>query len=391
MDTQRQTEGAGAPVIRGIDVGGLEKQLAAMWSRTAGEGGVNDAGMTRVCVVNLIVYVPKGTAREELDPMLDELARELPSRVILLFADRESEARLAAVVSTRCQDALKGRKQVCGEQVNIEASGASLYTVASAVEPLLVPDIPAFLWWKDVPDGDDKLFSRLVEMVDRVVIDSAAFDRPHADLRRVSRLFQERGEQTRVSDLNWGRLTTWRHLIAGFWDVPDYREHLEQLGSVLIEYAPHALAPAEIGAQALLAAGWLASRLGWSVAGDGVREGQGFRFTMKSGSRRFELEFRPAGAVGDGAMRRIVFRGGGEGGAEFFARMDATGARVETCAKIGGGARAGRVLAYEAKSEGRRLGRELSILARDEVYEESVSAAVRLLEAAGAWQAGTVA
>jgi glucose-6-phosphate dehydrogenase assembly protein OpcA len=61
---------------------------------------------------------------------------------------------------------------VCGEQVTIVAAGAAVDTAASAIEPLVVPDVPVFLWWKDIPHEEDKLFNRLVELTDRVVIDS---------------------------------------------------------------------------------------------------------------------------------------------------------------------------------------------------------------------------
>ncbi|MFL6229962.1 MAG: hypothetical protein ACJ741_14410, partial [Pyrinomonadaceae bacterium] len=64
---------------------------------------------------------------------------------------------------------------------------------------------------------------------------------------------------------------------------------------------------------------------------------------------------------------------------EFYARMDEGDSRLATSAKIGDALEVGRVLAYEAKTEGQRLSRELSILARDEVYEQAVLAATRFI------------
>ncbi|MDT7604247.1 MAG: hypothetical protein QOF61_2244, partial [Acidobacteriota bacterium] len=252
-------------------------------------------------------------------------------------------------------------------------------TVASAVEPLLVPDIPAFLWWKDIPHYEDKLFTRLVEMVDRVVIDSAAFDHPQADLRHVARLVESRPDVLRISDINWGRLTTWRNLIASFWDVPDYRAHLDALDSVILEYEPSAAARDEIAAQPLLVAGWLASRLGWRIVGAPARDEKALRFDLESDSRAIKLELRATdGRGGGGCLRRIVF-GSANGVSEFYARLDEGAARLETSAKIGDALQIGRVLAYEAKTQGQRLSRELNILARDEVYEQAVEAVAKLI------------
>ncbi|HVG29776.1 MAG TPA: glucose-6-phosphate dehydrogenase assembly protein OpcA [Pyrinomonadaceae bacterium] len=376
METQSNPRD-GARGVRGIDVAGLERQLAATWRETAaGEGAAGKSGVTRVCVANLIVYSPSASGREGLGVLLEEVAAQTPSRVIMLQVERGGEPRLDAHVSTRCRPALKGRRQLCGEQITIEAGGRMTESVASAVEPLLVPDIAAFLWWQDIPNREDKLFSRLVEMVDRVVIDSAAFDRPREDLGRVAGLVAGRGEELRLSDLNWGRLTSWRSIVADFWDVPEYREHLDALDRVEIEYEPSAIAPAEVAAQALLTAGWLSSRLGWRPAGTFVEGRNESRVGFTSRGGGIDLVLRASGEAGGGRIRRVVL--GGAGAAEFRAALGSGGATLETSARIGDALHVGRVVAYEAKSEGRRLGRELGILARDEVYEQAVTAASRL-------------
>ena len=60
-----------------------------------------------------------------------------------------------------------------------------------------------------------------------MVIDSASFDNPHYDLTRLAKILGERSGSLNISDLNWGRLTSWRSLVASFWDVADYRAALE--------------------------------------------------------------------------------------------------------------------------------------------------------------------
>lgn len=361
--------------VRGVDVAGLERQLAETWSKSGRKG---ETGLTRVCVANLVVFVPKPVERGELEELLEEVAAQTPSRVIVIHVDCDSPSRLDAQVSTRCRDTLKGRTQVCGEQVTIEAGGAACETAASAVEPLLVPDIPAFLWWKDIPHDEDKLFARLVEMSDRVVIDSAAFDHPQADLSHVARLIESRADVMRLSDLNWGRLTTWRNLIANFWDVPAYRTHLDALDAININYTPSSLAPEEIAAQSLLVAGWLASCLGWETRTRAMRAADGYQAAFASGSRTIELQLRAVAGECEGTIKRVEFRSAG-GAAEFFVSADESGGRIETSAKIGDALEVGRVLAYEARTEGQRLSRELGILARDELYERAVRAAARLI------------
>jgi glucose-6-phosphate dehydrogenase assembly protein OpcA len=381
MSSEIQTKAAAGNVSQGIDVGRLEKELAASWRRNAGGG--EESGTTRVCVLNLIVYVASEAERARLDELLDVVTEHAPSRALVLIADRKSaEARLEAYISTRCQTASRGAgQQVCGEQVTIEASGAAIDMAASAIEPLVVPDVPVFLWWKDIPHEDDKLFNRLVDLSDRVVIDSLVFDHPHEDMKRLAEIIRERRQYMLLSDLNWGRLTAWRNLIASFWDVPDYRAHLDAVDDIIVEYDPPDAAPEQIAAQALLAVGWLASVLKWQPTGEFVREGNNTRWGLRAGERRLNVEFRPTSDRGgsDGLIATLTLKTGAAR-AEFYVGVNEGWTKLETSASVGDARAVGRVLSYEARSEGERLSRELGLLSRDEVYEQAVASVGRLIE-----------
>jgi glucose-6-phosphate dehydrogenase assembly protein OpcA len=382
-----QTEGNAVPVstVRGIDVDRIEKKLASMWRGTS-QSEDEAAGVTRACALNLIVYTTKEDDRVRLDKLLDEVIQQHPGRMLVLVADREaSAARLEAHVSTRCRSLGGNRKQVCGEQVTIEACGAAVETAASAVAPLLVPDVPVFLWWKDIPHYEDKLFNHLAAMADRIVIDSAAFDHPRDDLLRLAQLLRERSQTMRVSDLNWGRLTSWRTLVASFWDVPNYRPYLDRIDHVTIEYDPPDAAPAEIAPKALLVIGWLASRLGWRVAATererDENKDDAARFTLRAGERTIKIEMRPTDDREDcdGMMASLKLSAESDG-AEFYVALSPERTKLQTEAVIGGVRTAGRVLSYEARTEGQRLGRELAFLTRDMIYEEAVAISAALIE-----------
>jgi glucose-6-phosphate dehydrogenase assembly protein OpcA len=376
-----QPSAAAMNAPQGIDVGRLEKELAANW-QSAVDGA--ESSVTRVCVLNLIVYAAPGDDRAKTDELLDVVTQHAPGRTLVLIADAAAaEASLEAHVSTRCQIASKGAaKQVCGEQVTIEARGAAVEMAASAIEPLVVPDVPVFLWWKDIPHGEDKLFDRLVELSDRVVIDSLVFDRPHEDLKRLAQIIAARRQYMLASDLNWGRLTSWRNLVASFWDVPDYRPHLDALDEVIIEYDPPDAASDQVAAHALLLAGWLAAELKWRpAAGAFVREENNSRWVLLSGERKINVEFRPAADRQgcDGLIATLTLKTSATG-AEFYVGVNEGWTKLETSAKIGEARAVGRVVSYEAKSEGARLSRELSMLSRDEVYERAVAAVGQLIE-----------
>ena len=383
METQAST--AQVALGKGIDASKLERELNAMWSEmSAPEGGGGAAGVVRACVLNLVVYAEGAAERAEVDDLLSEVVERHPCRAIVLAAERGAdEPRLEAFVSTRCQLSSRGSKRICGEQITIEAAGAAVDTASSAVAPLLVPDVPVFLWWKDIPHHDDRLFTRLANMADRVVIDSAAFDRPHEDLRRLAGLLE--GGRMRLSDLNWGRLTSWRALVAGFWDVADYRGSLARIEKIVIEYDPPDLSHEQLAPKALLALGWIASRLGWEVAdGGSTFDGGRARFILREGGRGVEAVLAATDDVAgrDGWLTSLKITTAA--GDEFSVELLHEEGRLRTGARLrGAGHACERVLGYEARTEGERLSAELDILSRDDVYESAVGAAARLLAALG--------
>jgi glucose-6-phosphate dehydrogenase assembly protein OpcA len=381
-----QTQGSIVPVstTKGIDVGKIEKELAAMWKPASEAEGVNaESGVTRACALNLVVYATTEDDRAAIDEMLDIVSAQHPGRTLVLLADREAnEPLLEAYVSTRCRKLGGSGRQVCGEQVTIEAGGVAVETVASAIAPLLVPDVPVFLWWKDIPHYEDNLFNRMTRMSDRVVIDSSCFDHPYEDLQRLNQIIKEHPQFMSASDLNWGRLTAWRTLLASFWDVPDYRPYLDQLDRIVVEYDPPDLAPAEIAPQALLIVGWLSSRLGWSVEKLSATSEEGATiFELRAGERSVSVLARAnsRSGQGDGMLVSLMLSAAGAG-AEFQVAISDDRQKLETEARIQGQRAIGRVLSYEQKSEGQRLSRELSLLKRDVVYEQALTLAARLIE-----------
>jgi len=399
METQATTQ---VSLAKGIDALRLERELNAMWAEMSAPGGgappggeaaarpeggtpSRPAGVVRACVLNLVVYAEGAEARAEVDGLLGDVVERHPCRAIVLAAERgAAEARLEAFVSTRCQLSARGAKRICGEQITIEAGGSAVETASTAVAPLLVPDVPVFLWWKDIPHYDDKLFARLASMADRVVIDSASFDEPREDLLRLARLLE--GGRLRLSDLNWGRLTSWRSLVASFWDVADYRASLSRVEKVVIEYDPPARAAGRVAPKAMLALGWLASCLGWEPAGGVSTPAEGraeFRLRGAGGEVEAVLAATGDAAGRDGWLTRLTISTAA--GDEFYVELLPGEHRLRTGARLKDvGHTVGRVLGFEARTEGQRLGGELDILSRDLVYESAVASAARMLGAAPA-------
>ena len=359
-----------------IDVTAIERELTSLWKQASED---EDHGVIRSSILNLLVYVAETSEAREIDDTLTEITASHPSRAILMIADQQAAgSRLEAHVTSKCTLPTATSKQVCCEQVTITAAGSGVAELPSAVPPLLMSDLPVYLWWRAVPRIRDKaLFRKLADISDRVIIDSSLFNDPHRDVVSMASVLRDTPRWTAISDLNWARLTAWRALLAGFYDVQDYRPMLDQLDQLVIEYAPPSTDRALIPPRALLLVGWLASRLGWRAqAGAAKRTADSTSFEFAVDDRSVEVEFRHASReIEPGHIALVTLRSRAEQSVLFTVRRSADAQRIETSVSRGEETRVQRVLSYEGLSESELIGKELEIRGHDRVYEQAVLAA----------------
>jgi glucose-6-phosphate dehydrogenase assembly protein OpcA len=131
------------------------------------------------------------------------------------------------------------------------------------ISELLIPEMPVFLWWGDSPAQGTMMFERLVNLSDRLILDSSTFKDSEADLLKIKAMIDS-GVQ--VADLNWRRIAPWQELTAQTFDPPDRRAAVWEIDRITIDY--------EKGnsTQALMFLGWMASKLAWQPQSM-VREG----------------------------------------------------------------------------------------------------------------------
>lgn len=257
----------------------IETVIASLWKMSADNLRTGANIQVRTSVLNLVICTPDIETAQRASKILRALSSTHLARVTLLILDSEENApsSLQAWVTLRCFSMISDLMRHCFEQATILASGSAVLSIANIIQPLLKPDLPVYLWWLGDPPGrDDPTFIGLVDISSRMIVDSTGFFNPEQDIGTLSTLFDTTPECA-LSDLNWGRITPWRQLISQFFDVPEYRSYLAGVTSIEIE---HCVAPiatqmrTEMGdvspnpARALLLAGWLKERLGWSLGED---------------------------------------------------------------------------------------------------------------------------
>jgi glucose-6-phosphate dehydrogenase assembly protein OpcA len=247
------------------------------------------------------------------------------------------------------------------------------------------------VWWPGDPPFADPVFDQLVEMGDHLIVDSSDFGDLLTGLRRLSNVRRRSG----VGDLVWERLRWWQELTAQFFDTPRFRRYLPNLSRLQIRYAtassasprsdeevaPGVAAPMS---QALLYAGWIATRLGWrryrtlEPLADG-----GFRLRLEGRYEMVDLLVEPTETdeVRPGELLSVRLASVGEAGAaQFIIDRDRDAATVATNAD--GMTALLRRVAMEAPSEAELLSSQLSMDVVDPLYEDALRAAAILLASA---------
>lgn len=280
-----------------VHLRGVEDRLSDLWRMTGEEARARgQAGVMRVRVLNLIVYAESETMADRVSSIVPLVAQCHPARVIVLLdkgVEQEDEEVLDAWITAACYLTHEGGRQVCWEQVTIPAAGKSVAQLEVAAMPYLVPDLPVVLWWPGEPRLGSKTFWRLSEVSDRIMIDSAGLAEPLAGLSAAAEVLRRADLDFSLEDLNWSRLTPWRELLAELFDQPERRALLDRLDRLEIVFGPERDPVRAAGegrfavVRALLAAGWLMSRLG--------RHPQGREWEPQDGGWRVVLGRDPEG------------------------------------------------------------------------------------------------
>ena len=365
-------------------VSALERELTRL--RRAQSAHARELGrpIARASVLNLIVFADREEHAKRAARSIAELALRHPSRAIVVLVDRGAREGVEKRIEMHCRLPIAdGARLVCYEQILVRASGDVDDRLASAVIPLLVPDLPVFLWWTGTPPLGSRSFGDLLRLVDRLIVDSADFARPELTLPIMARISDAAGGRFGLTDLNWTRLTPWREIATSFFDVPSWRLFLDGITGLRVGFAVDMDGRDIHPSQALLFVGWLASRLGWrplETLAPSEAGGLLFAIARRDGARimvRVRPRFERGLDEGDISGIRLQATGPKEQ-AEFVVKRQ-PGPRHQTATVLLNGERRWeRTMPLPSPAIVELIGEELSILGSDRTYEKALDALVEL-------------
>jgi glucose-6-phosphate dehydrogenase assembly protein OpcA len=367
MSTNASFAGAG----KQVEVGQIDEALRQAWREEAARATeASESLAARTNVLNLIVHGSSPGEIAQVSEAIEQLGVHHPSRTILLLAEPGgAEAALEAWVNTNVQMLPASDRRLLFEQVTIAARGEAAHHLPGVVDPLLLAELPDFLWWLGEPPFSEPGFTRMVDIVDRLIVDSATF-------AHVGRGLHELAEMTiipngvGISDFAWDRLRPWRELVAQFFDPPEYAASLGTIEEIAITYEPQGSGQPSGLSEGILALGWACSRLGWLVGRAPVQEGPGaFRWQLGAAGRTIQAVLRPEhqddAVVG---LRAVVLTAGGSAPGTFrIYREDDTNLATEV--EVPGGPKLDRIMRATVPDENDLLLHALAQFGHDRTYD----------------------
>jgi glucose-6-phosphate dehydrogenase assembly protein OpcA len=194
----------------------------------------------RTSVMTHLAWVP-GEWLVAAHEVLHGLAERHPSRTIVLVPEPDEPSGMEANVDQQCFPLAGSERSICTETIEIHLGGDYASRPASIVMPLLISDLPVFCRWRGEPTWGSGELDQLVDLVDRLVIDSREWHEPTRGYARLVELF----DRVSLSDIAWSLTLDWRLALVKLWPT-------------IAEQEIRVRGPA---AEASLLRAWLGSRL----------------------------------------------------------------------------------------------------------------------------------
>ncbi|MCS7080253.1 MAG: glucose-6-phosphate dehydrogenase assembly protein OpcA [Chloracidobacterium sp.] len=369
---------------RQVDVAAIERELTELWQVAAeAKEGDATAAVMRVCLLNLLVLITDEAHFGAVSEVVAKVTESAPCRAIIMHANPAGpEAETHAWIASHCHldDHMR---QVCCEEIRVSVGGSAVKYLARTVAPLIVPDLPVFLWWRDIQTLREKYFADFLPDVDRVIVDSRGLTHRDSLAVQLAKFVLETQRRAAFSDLNWTRLTRWRDLIAGLFDAPDLTHYLNELTRVTIRYAKDAEAPG-LPLQTLLLAGFFAAQLNWTLRDAYEISPHQAELRFRAHRRRVMLtiEPQPDSRLPQRELTEVLLIAERPEPARFSVVCQLSeGADLLyiTSVDITGGARHHTTITLPPLTDARLMSREVEIFGRSKPYERALRMALEMM------------
>jgi glucose-6-phosphate dehydrogenase assembly protein OpcA len=326
----------------------LNAELTALHAQML-RTGHDEVRPVRTAVLTLVCVCTDDAEADAAAEVVRRLAANHPSRALVVVADRNARPDgVDADLALECS-AVGGADQICAESVRLTVRGAPALHLVSVVTPLLLPDVPVVLWLAGAPPLDQALHAEVVQVCERIILDSDAYADPLGTLLALVGAHREHGHLP-IGDLAWARLLHWREVLAQSFDGSEMTRFLRGVQHIAVTSCG-----TRPSSEAWLIAGWLASRL----------------WPSSNASPPIEVSTRHDSVMEKGGLLSVRIHCERDGHSADVSVEWAAGMTVTTIA-TDGGIRASRTMATPPHDRYALVGRELQESGVDPVYIDAV-------------------
>lgn len=356
----------------------LMRHRAELGRQDAGE---DDHPHPRNCCLNLVTVTPDREHVERVERAGRDIASQHPLRMLTLLLEPDhTEERMDASITSDAHDLGNG-VPIQAELIRLHVVGPAASQPRTLLDPLLVPDVPTFLWWLGTPPVGAGPFLDALEVADALVLDSSTYERPFVTTLEVAGLVDVVGGRMAVGDLQWGRLDGWRELLAQVFTPVDRRVFLGGVNGLGIDYVGEGRGNRV--AAALLVA-WLADALGWTLRQAAAGQGGLVVAYYEAAGHPLEVNFRSVSssdlAEGEVSAVRLDMAASGQTSAVALERDPDHRSRVRVRIELGEAKSFEEVRPMATAGETELLVEQI-VQRRDPVYLAALAGAAELLRA----------
>jgi glucose-6-phosphate dehydrogenase assembly protein OpcA len=211
---------------------------------------------SRASVMTLVVDATTDDEAYRAMEAMRALGAHHPARLITVRPEPDAN-RVGVDARITVWGSSAGDRRVTFGEIRLDVKGEAAAHLDSIVEPLTLPDLPVVVW---SPGALPSVSEPLLACAETLLVDSK-----EAGGESVFTVLVELSRLRTVVDLSWVRLRPWRELLAALFDSPGYRPFADGVTSIEVDGKP--------GPRRLLA-GWLSSRLGTPPAAVHLRDAQ---------------------------------------------------------------------------------------------------------------------
>jgi glucose-6-phosphate dehydrogenase assembly protein OpcA len=260
----------GEPIA--VDVGEIERELAALWQQASHDGG--SGAVARAALWNLVLPSRGGRALEKTKALVDAIAPVVPVRAIILcLEDAAGGGDLQATIESHVISRPDGGRVVYSEEITLVGPAGAEAHFGAMVRALQVPGVRTSTLWLDATMPATLLARELLPVTRRLIVDTGSCSGP-LHLRDLDRL-AARTSPRPIADLGWLRIASLRVLFAGLFDPPVGGAPLRTVSRLAVRHRPGG------DVSALLVVAWLGQLLDWGALRSSETPDGGLRFDFE--------------------------------------------------------------------------------------------------------------